>query len=361
MAETAQVLAGRASTSGTGSSAVGGRRTVGGPISGGVVALVLDTDVVAPEDRHELVRDVLGRSGVPSHFRLNTPARDVHLRMQTWQIGHIPLLRTEGTGLHRSRSERHLRMDAPELIGVGLVTSGEQSVYTAHGATQRLGIDDIHIVDQTGAYEFTHVGPVGGSLVARIYYDELGLPVDTVRAAVPRLAASPLLPLARGHIVDLARCVDQVADRPDIAATLSSATVELVRALIVSAAADHRERDVLHETLRTRIVAYLRRHLREPDLTAARVAAEHHISLRTLYNVWGGQDGSLREWVMGQRLEGARSDLAHPATARTTVAAVAHRWGFSDPAHFSRRFRAAYGLTPSEWRCVNSVGTAEDR
>ncbi|WPO75461.1 helix-turn-helix transcriptional regulator [Streptomyces sp. KN37] len=36
--------------------------------------------------------------------------------------------------------------------------------------------------------------------------------------------------------------------------------------------------------------------------------------------------------------------------ARLTIAAVATRCGFSSPSHFSRRFRAEYGLTPSEWR-----------
>jgi AraC-like DNA-binding protein len=304
------------------------------------MALVLDTE------------EVLGRSGVPSHFRLNTAPQDVRLRMEAWRLGDMPLLRTDGTGLHRSRSSRHLRMDAPELIGVGLVTSGRESIYTAHGATQRLRVNDIHIVDQTGVYEFTHGGPVGGSLVARVYYDELGVPVDTVRTAVPRLAASPLLPLLRGHMVELAGCLERVADDPPAAVALSDATVELVRALVVSAAGDRRERGVLHETLRTRIVAHLRAHLRDADLTAARIAAEHNISLRTLYNVWGERDGTLSEWIIQRRLDGARRDLADP-TVRATVAAIARRWGFRDPAHFARRFRAAFGLAPASWREAN--------
>jgi AraC-like DNA-binding protein len=270
--------------------------------------------------------------------------------MQSWQLGTMPVLRTDGTGLHRSRSERHLRMEAPELIGVGLVTSGTESVYTACGATRRLRKDDLHIVDQTGPYEFTHVGRLGGSLVVRIRYGELRLPVDAVRAAVPRLGASPLLPLLRGHMVDLARCVDGVARDPQTAVALSSATVDLVRALIVSAAGDRHERDVLHETLRTRIAAYVRRHLREQDLTASRVAYAHSISVRTLYTVWGQQDGSFHRWIVNARLEGARNELADPACAGASIATVARRWGFRHPAHFSRRFHDAYGITPRAWR-----------
>jgi AraC-like DNA-binding protein len=32
------------------------------------------------------------------------------------------------------------------------------------------------------------------------------------------------------------------------------------------------------------------------------------------------------------------------------VSAIAARWGLMDAAHFSRAFRAAYGLPPAEYR-----------
>ncbi len=36
--------------------------------------------------------------------------------------------------------------------------------------------------------------------------------------------------------------------------------------------------------------------------------------------------------------------------AVAAVAAVAQRWGFVSPAHFSRAFRAFYGMSPREWQ-----------
>ena len=39
------------------------------------------------------------------------------------------------------------------------------------------------------------------------------------------------------------------------------------------------------------------------------------------------------------------------------MSAVAQRWGFVNPAHFSRAFRAAYGVSPREWR---NLRTAQD-
>ncbi|WP_307853105.1 helix-turn-helix domain-containing protein [Kitasatospora sp. RG8] len=35
------------------------------------------------------------------------------------------------------------------------------------------------------------------------------------------------------------------------------------------------------------------------------------------------------------------------------MAAVAGRWGFASASHFSRAFRAAYGVSPREWQAAS--------
>jgi AraC-like DNA-binding protein len=57
-------------------------------------------------------------------------------------------------------------------------------------------------------------------------------------------------------------------------------------------------------------------------------------------------------WVRRRRLECSRRDLANPRLAGETIAAVARRWGFVDPAHFSRCFRAEFGASPRELRAA---------
>ncbi|MFF3147826.1 helix-turn-helix domain-containing protein [Streptomyces sp. NPDC057927] len=51
-----------------------------------------------------------------------------------------------------------------------------------------------------------------------------------------------------------------------------------------------------------------------------------------------------------RRLDACRRELGRSANRRPSVAAVAQRWGFSSPSHFSRTFRDAYGMSPSEWQ-----------
>ncbi|WP_369265322.1 AraC family transcriptional regulator [Streptomyces sp. R35] len=53
--------------------------------------------------------------------------------------------------------------------------------------------------------------------------------------------------------------------------------------------------------------------------------------------------------MIEQRLEGARSTLASPVGRTRTIGSVARAWGFTDPSHFTRRFKEAYGVTPQEW------------
>jgi len=42
--------------------------------------------------------------------------------------------------------------------------------------------------------------------------------------------------------------------------------------------------------------------------------------------------------------------VIHERAGEPVSIAAARRWGFVDPTHFGRRFRAAYGLSPGEWR-----------
>jgi AraC-like DNA-binding protein len=74
------------------------------------------------------------------------------------------------------------------------------------------------------------------------------------------------------------------------------------------------------------------------------------VSVRQLYKACAGAGVRLEQWVIEQRLEAARAELAAPSGRWRSVAATARACGFADPSHFARRFRAAYGLTPRDWQ-----------
>ncbi|NEA02851.1 AraC family transcriptional regulator, partial [Streptomyces sp. SID10116] len=113
---------------------------------------------------------------------------------------------------------------------------------------------------------------------------------------------------------------------------------------------DPREDGQDREVLVRRLHAYVDANLRDRNLTPATVAEAQHISIRYLHKLFEGRGSTVGRWIQHRRLEEARRELARPARDDITVAAVARRWGFASATHFSRSFRAAYGMSPSAWR-----------
>lgn len=102
--------------------------------------------------------------------------------------------------------------------------------------------------------------------------------------------------------------------------------------------------------LMQRIRSYIDEHLADDSLTPTAVAAAHYISTRHLHALFQEQGTTVSTWVRTRRLEQCRRDLSDPVLADRPVAAIAARWGFVDAAHFSRAFKAAFGVSPSEFR-----------
>ncbi|MEU2281631.1 helix-turn-helix domain-containing protein [Streptomyces sp. NPDC013178] len=111
-----------------------------------------------------------------------------------------------------------------------------------------------------------------------------------------------------------------------------------------------------------RIRAYIGRHLADPDLTPQTIARAHHISVRYLHKLFEGEGTTVGRWIRSRRLEASLRDLGHREATGLTIAAVARRWGFTSAAHFSRAFRAEYGISPREWRdtCRPGAGRTDE-
>lgn len=98
------------------------------------------------------------------------------------------------------------------------------------------------------------------------------------------------------------------------------------------------------------IQRFIQQHLDEPRLSPHDIAGAHHISVRYLHRLFADQDLTVAAWIRHQRLDRCRRDLTDPLLHARPVHAIAAKWGFVRPADFTRVFRAAYGMPPSEYR-----------
>jgi AraC-like DNA-binding protein len=313
------------------------------------MAVLLDTATLPRSDRTEAIDAAMRYATVPNQITHEDPSADVHARIDLWDFGAASLLHQSGSGMRLTRAPAQLRLAAPERVSLSLLSRGRWE-YTQHGHTSNVDSDrpELVLTDLTASLDYIRSGE-GGSHSFMVDFDELSLPADVIRKAAPQIRSSPLYDLVRGHIAQLDYIAGQLSG--PARTMVGTATTELIRALIAGAAQDaalHNE--AMADSLPTRITMYVQKHVTEPDLSPARIAQAHNISVRHLYNTWAERDLSLAQWIMFERLEAARRELVKPGAQAQTIAAIARRCGFTDATHFSRRFRDAYGMSPREWR-----------
>ena len=138
---------------------------------------------------------------------------------------------------------------------------------------------------------------------------------------------------------------------------LASITADLLSAVLAQRVDEAKTSpEAALRVLRVSIRDYVRQRLGDPGLTLRAVAAAHRISLRRLYQIFDDDGVAPATWIRRTRLERCRRDLADPRLLSLPVRAIGARWGFGDPAHFTRVFRAAYGVPPGEYRRLSLQG-----
>lgn len=133
-------------------------------------------------------------------------------------------------------------------------------------------------------------------------------------------------------------------------AKLARTSLDLLGTLLSSILCTAPEEADPHTQLFQRIRGHIDINLGAPDLCPEQIATAHFISVRTLHSIFRRAGTTVSTWVRERRLERCRADLVDPAFADQAVSTVALRWGFTDAAHFSRVFKAQYGVPPREIR-----------
>ncbi|NYJ03792.1 helix-turn-helix domain-containing protein [Petropleomorpha daqingensis] len=306
---------------------------------------LLDTAALPALDRRPAFTAAMAEATMPSTVRVHEIDRPWTARLDAWDLGGLPVLRSEVSGgLSLVRPQRLLRSGEDEILSVSVQERGT-GLHAQFGGQRAVPAGALAITELTAPYEYRWHGAGAGRAV-HVPIRRLGMSVDTIRAAAPLIWRSPLYALVGAHVDAVTRNAERWETDPG-AAALADATIALVRALLASTVED---RAAAADTLLVRVRAYVRAHLDDPDLSPERIARAHAVSVRSLYRLCRDAGLSLEQSIIEQRLAGASADLADPAGRHRSIALVARRWGFADPSHFSRRFREAYGMTPREWR-----------
>ncbi|MGW1027151.1 AraC-like ligand-binding domain-containing protein [Streptomyces sp. NPDC002577] len=268
--------------------------------------------------------------------------------IRTTPLGRLQAVTVEGDCLSALRTRRLVaQSNADEYVVVKQLDRGA-ALLEQDGREALLGPGDVFIYDLARPVRL-NLSQSFRTKALRVPRDVLGLS----ESDVVHITASPLGPdTPLGGLLSpfLAGLVDNAGTYPPRTSELMARNVVDLLGALTDERLGRTSADTTggNRTLLLRIQAFIDRHLADPDLTPQAIARAHHISLRYLHQLFESEDATVGRWIQRRRLEECRRELARPNGP--TIAAVAHRCGFTSAAHFSRVFRAAYGMSPREWR-----------
>ncbi|MDG9709557.1 helix-turn-helix domain-containing protein [Streptomyces sp. DH10] len=320
----------------------------------------LNTDVVEAPERFALWQEATAQSHMRNLIRSNHHD-DFRAKMRNLNLGEVQVSALAFPHMEIARTAKLIRQSDPEVYLVNYILGGEGVISLDRGDTA-LHAGDLVVLDSSRLYH-AHRHALQDSwsqLTVQLPRRLLPLPEKTVQ----RLLAVPI----SGHrgmggvftrwLSDLnARATEFTpADIP----TLTSVTLDLLASVIAQCLESEEtlSSEARRRALRAKINAFVEQHLADPAMTPQTLADAHRISLRHLQQLLAEDDTSPAAWIRQRRLERCRIDLANPRLRARPIQAIAARWGFIDPAHFSRLFRAAYGIAPRDFRNLQAEACA---
>jgi AraC-like DNA-binding protein len=323
------------------------------------MSVVLRTGDVPVRARAEYVHDLVGALLGPLDVRTGdgneVPDQVRAAELGALRVGELSASRPGGA----DRRRRHVRLLDADLCKVDVVVQGEV-VVEQDGRQTRLHGGDFAFVDLSRPAHWTN----GWSTrMVAIAFPRRLLPLRA--DDLNRLTAVGVDGDAGPEAVfsstarQLARQVDRLG--PAGGARVGAATLDLLT-VALAGRLDRPEQvpaDSSRRALLLQVHAFIEGGLADPGLTPAAVARAHHVSLRSLYKLFERERTSVAGLIRERRLERCRRDLLDPALAGLPVSAVAARLGLTNAAHFSRAFRAAYGVPPVEYRRLGDAAPSQ--
>ncbi|MFE9258114.1 helix-turn-helix domain-containing protein [Streptomyces sp. NPDC006879] len=304
-------------------------------------------------DRFEWFSALVDDALMPTSISCTSPGA-FHAEASLLDLGATRVSTFRYAPLRSRRTAAHIRRGDPEQYQLALVTGGTMWINQRRNESGPI-CGDLVLWDTSQPFEAgaPDEGPPVRAVVIQLPKEDMpfhGRKLD-------RLLARPLSG-SQGAGAILARCIASLVTH---GAECEAAAAERVGAAVMDLASaclaqyldayEELPREAQERVLLEKVSSFIDLNLGDPRLSPAAVAAHHHVSLRRLHQLFARrEEEGVAASIRRCRLERCRADLCSPLLRDRPIAAIAARWGFSGPGVFSRAFREAYGISPSEAR-----------
>lgn len=244
------------------------------------------------------------------------------------------------------RRNSHIARSNHEHYLISLQRSGTSRMQQC-GRSCELQAGDIGIVD--GSRPFSVTFPHAVDRIVAV------IPSGLLHSRAPWLRERPIGLMTRDAVLHgmLRSYIERLAGpdctSPAEAELLAGNLCNLVALLTAQGSAEQKaSREQISDL--DRMFAFLRRHLSDPELSPQSLANHMRLSVRTIHKRFEAADITFRQWLMEQRLDACRRAFIDPRCSAMTVSQIAYGFGFNDLSHFTKAFRARFGMPPGMYR-----------
>jgi AraC family transcriptional activator of tynA and feaB len=306
-----------------------------------------DVDVtVSPRERDmvdTLVQswDAQVGSAIPIPPSVPLRANDYRIRIRHSKVGDAVVEDLYSESIVGGTGGRFEHLNDRVVVHVGRRGTWQFNRANGRGDTIDLGSDQFAARLNDPSWEFG-IGPRTRSTVLILPTAELGGLLANRPVVGP--VASAEMRVLMAHVTTVQETLDDLS--PTGVSAVRNALIELTKGLLSGEGVDPSEprfTPALAEAARS-IAEPL---LTDPELSPQVLAAELHVSLRTLQRAFAATGESVTSYLRRRRLERAHQELTDQPWTGLSVSELAARYHFSDSSHFVRAFKKQYGHSPA--------------
>lgn len=305
----------------------------------------LSTADVRPRRRRDWLREIIGREYAEVEI---TPPADAELfnemRITPWRDLQLSAIRSNALALERpAREPRRIAQDAYFAV---ILLDGEYRL-RQDGREVLLRPGDLSLYDAARAHRID-CPRAFRKLIVSIPRALLAERVNGIEhcTALHIAGDAGIGAVAARFVRDCAREAAAMASN-DFAA-LSAHALDLLTRAVSTLRPRAPSLGGARRSSLAAVKALVERRLADPQLDARTIAAGVGLSSRYINELFAAEGTSLMRHVWERRLQCSRERLL--AGEQCSLAELAWRCGFVDPAHFSRAFKRRFGDSPRAYR-----------
>lgn len=290
------------------------------------------------------------------HITLLSPEETFYNRLEGYNLGGVVFAECQGVAQRFDRGLPQIVGDGSESLMLVLDLDGGawRGDYDGRLASSEAGA--IRVVDMTRPFSLT-TGPYRTlyMFLPRAHLEPQAADMDFHGLVISDQVGSGRLLAA--HMRTLWDTIEDMTSSD--AAIAAKAAATLMSGAILSRCESARggARPV-EKMLLTTGRQYIQQRLADTDLTPEAVREHLGVSRSLAYKVFAPV-GGISAFIQGRRLDQAFDAILQDRAEQQTLAEIAYRHGFRSDAHFSRAFRARFGVTPGRLRRVGESAREE--